>query len=194
MKNSRLRWLAPVMVGLAAIRGWDLWQASASANAPAQVSAAIERPARLDALASSQPALVPLVVVATAAPASAADDFPNVFAPRLPPVPPAPPSPPAPPPPLPPFVGPPLPPPPPPPPPPPALQVIGTWQDSKGLSVFVSNSQETAQVRLGDMLFSQYRVTQLAADHIMIHDAARKSDFSYPVPHVDARVNPTLMP
>jgi hypothetical protein len=193
VKNSSLRWLAPVMVGLAALRGWDLWKASADGNPPMEVSAAIDRPAKRAVPAASEPPSIPLVVVASAAPASAPDDVPNVFARRLPPAPPAPPPPPMAPPPPPPFVGPPLPPPPPPPPPPPFLQVIGTWQDSKGLSVFVSNSRETAQVRQGDMLFGQYRVTQVAADHITIHDASRKSDFFYPVPPVDARVNPTLM-
>jgi len=194
VKNSNLRWLAPVMVGLAALRGWDLWKASADGGAVTEVSAAIERPARPPVPAASPPAPMPLVVVEAAAPASAAGDVPNVFAQRLPPAPPAPPPPPAAPPAPPPFVGPPIPPPPPPPPPPPALQVIGTWQDSQGLSVFVSNSRETAQVHQGDMLFGQYRVTQLAPDHITIHDASRKSDFFYSVPHVDARANPPLMP
>jgi hypothetical protein len=198
MKKTSLRWMVPVMVGLALLRGWDWWKsAHQDSTAAAELSTAVTGPASEHApLAASVSALRPLVaVVANDAEVSAPADeaVPNVFAIRVPPTPPAPPVPAAPPPPK-PFVGPPIPPPPPPPPPPPSIQVIGTWQDASGLSVFVSNTSETAQARLGDVLFGQYRVTQLSADRIVIHDPSRKSDFTYPVPRVDPHMNPPPHP
>ena len=194
MKRSSLRWMIALMVGLAALRGRDWWNASHEESAAApEVSAAVDRGGRASPPTVAAAAPAPAVVAFSDA-ATAAVPTHNVFAARLAPAPPPPvPVQVAPPPPK-PFVGPPLPPPPPPPPPPPALEVIGTWEDAQGLSVFVSNGRETSQARQGDLLFSQYRVTQMSADRIVIHDPSRKSDFTYPVPRVDARMNPPPHP
>ncbi len=193
MSQARLRWLLPLMLGLGALRGWDAWMASRqdAASAPA-VSAAVDRPEPVAAAPTPRPDVV-AAPAPPVAPGPGDETIPDVFSIRLPPAPPAapvpaPPSAPEP------FVGPPVPPPPPPPPPPPALQVIGTWRDAAGVSAFVSNNAETVQARPGDLLFGQYRVTQLTADRLVIHDPARASDFTYPVPRVDARPNPPPHP
>jgi hypothetical protein len=66
-----------------------------------------------------------------------------------------------------PFVGPP-PPPPPVPPPPPPLQLIGGWNDERGASVFVAGPQGVVQGRVGDVLLSEYRITQIAPTQVLL--------------------------
>jgi len=107
----------------------------------------------------------------------------NAFARRVPPAPPAPP----PPPPaavVKPFVGPPLPPPPPPPPvaPTPPLQIIGTWEDANGLSVFLSGPVTTLQARVGDTLLSQYQVVQISRQHVLLRHNPTNLDVRLSVP------------
>lgn len=201
MSRSHLRWLLPVLAGVAAFRIYDAWRPTDVADRGTDgLSRAVNR-ARPRHPAASLPAS-PVAAVASAQVATTpgpqasesarADDMKgNIFAIHMPPAPTEPPPAPLPPP---PFVGPPVPPPPPPPPPPPDLRVIGTWQDGKGASVFVTDQRSTAQGRQGDVLFGQYKLTQLAPDHIVIRDVARRRDFTYPVPRVDPQTNPVPLP
>lgn len=110
----------------------------------------------------------------------------NAFAVRMPPVvapPPAPPAPPrvvaaaGPPP----FVGPPAPEPPPPAPPPP-LQVIGSWRDDQGASVFMSAPSGVVQGRVGDTVLSQYRIAQITPQRVLFLHLPTKQDVALAVP------------
>jgi hypothetical protein len=190
MKQPRLAWLLAAMAGLLALRVSD-WMRS---DAHDDVAAAVPppRPVISAAPRPASAALEPLVPGAQFAMDNGEPR--NAFAVRQPPAPPPPPPPlPVPQPPK-PFVGPPWPAPPPPAPPPPPLQVIGTWQDAQGLSVFIAGPGHTAQARAGDTVFAQYRLARVTPAQIVIHEIATNRDFSIPVPQVDPRTNPLNLP
>lgn len=105
----------------------------------------------------------------------------NLFAVRSPPAPPVPPPPPQTPPAT-PFVGPPLPPPPPPPPALPPYQVIGSWRDERGASVFIAGPAGVAQVRVGDLLNAEYRITHLTPSQVMLRHVGSHRDVEIAVP------------
>lgn len=116
-----------------------------------------------------------------------AADIRNPFGVRLPPAPPPPPPPPPAPPPPKPFVGPPAPPPvppppPPSPPPPPPFQVIGSWRDDKGPSVFLAGPRGVLLGRAGDTLMAEYRVTQITPQFVSMRNLPSNRDITIPVP------------
>jgi hypothetical protein len=109
----------------------------------------------------------------------------NAFAVRVPPPAPKPKAAPAPPAPH-PFVGPPTPPPSPPAaaaaPPAPPLQVIGGWNDERGASVFVAGPLGVMQVRVGDVVLAEYRVTQIAPRQVQVTHMPTNQVMLLPVP------------
>jgi len=175
MKPTRLHGLLLIMGALMAARLWDL-----------------RRDDKVDAVAEASPRASVARAEAPAARASMPmlqrerksvrelDEFQprNAFAVRAPPAPPPPPPAmivPKP------FVGPPLPPPPVPPPPPP-FQVVGTWTDGQGLSVFLAGLMSTLQAREGDVLMEQYRVTRLTTQEVVIRQISSGQDTRLPLP------------
>lgn len=184
MKQPRLAVMLAVLVGLLVLRWWVPAGGSTSASAAAVVPATV-RPAASALLPSpTQDLLIALASDLSADTRDAEDGRPgNAFAVRAPPVPPQPKTqspPPAPPAPR-PFVGPPLPPPFVPPPPPP-LQVVGSWQDERGVSVFVAGPRGVLQGRVGDVLLSDYRVVSITPSQVMVLQISINQQFPLAVP------------
>jgi hypothetical protein len=176
MKVTRLRALLVVMTALVAARAWDLRRD----DKPDALAEAVPRPAGKAASSATVP--LPGHERPNARERDEAEPR-NAFAVRIPPAPPPPP--PAPPVVVPkPFVGPPLPPPPPPPAPPPPspFQVVGTWTDDKGLSVFLAGPRSTLQARSGDVLMNEYRVTRLTTQEVVIQQIASGQDWRLALP------------
>lgn len=183
MSRNRLPWLFAVLMVVLAMRWWD----GREQDQPIALAEAIVRPP--DRTASD---VVP--TNAATAPHAALSlrelddgDPRNAFAVRMPPPPPPqPPPPPLPPPPprVKPFVGPPLPPPPPPPvvAPTPPVQVIGTWNDASGASVFLGGQSTTLHVRVGDTLLSDYRVVQITSQQVLLRHGPTNQEVRLPVP------------
>ena len=190
MKQRRLAVLLAMLVGLLALR----WFAPPGNRAATDVSEAIARPAvspaprpasdatagisRAGVAPSNEGALYADLAAGTRE--SEGIEPRNAFAVRLPPAPPTPPVAPAPPPPR-PFVGPPLPPPVVPPPPPP-LQVIGSWRDDQGTSVFVAGPRGVLQARVGDVLLAEYRITQITPHQVLLKHLPSNRDIPLAVP------------
>ena len=176
MKVTRLHGLLVVMAALVAVRAWDL-RRDDKAGVLAE-----PMPRPVAAAASDAATLMPGPERLSGRERDEAEPR-NAFAVRMPPAPPPPP--PAPPVVVPkPFVGPPLPPPPPPPAPPPPspFQVVGTWTDDRGLSVFLAGPRSTLQARSGDVLMNEYRVTRLTAQEVVIRQIASGQDWSLALP------------
>lgn len=83
----------------------------------------------------------------------------------------------------PPLVGPPAPLPPPttPPPAPPPFQVVGSWRDDAGISVFVAGPSGLQQVRAGDVI-ADYRFARVTSSQIQLKHLPSNRDVSLPVP------------
>ncbi|MEY4564336.1 MAG: hypothetical protein RLZZ618_3613 [Pseudomonadota bacterium] len=194
MKQQRLAGLLAVMTVLGLLR-WLVPPRSDDAGAPvavptkrmpassqADMADAVSRMVAQSKAAeeSSRPA---------AAGSGAETDNPagNAFAIRPPP--PPPPAPPAPPPPPrvkkvvavapPPAIEPP---PPPPPPQAPAVQIIGTWRDAAGPAVFVSGPHGTSMARIGTVLLSEFRVTNITAQHLSLVNVSTQYEWQLPIP------------
>lgn len=187
MSGSRLRWLLAVMVGLILLRLWGLREDAQ----PVPLSEAVNRPTPGTADAKLQVAperrgRPPIRELDVAEPR-------NAFAVRLPPAPPPPPKialpvTPV----VKPFMGPLLPPPPPPapPPPPPPFQVIGTWEDDKGPSVFLSGPRATVQARTGDVLISEYQVVRVNRQEIVLRRLGSHEDIRIAIPVSSSATRP----
>lgn len=180
MKQGRLFVLLAVMVALTALR----WRTDSATPDAASVVAAASRPAAR--MAGNDDGTRRLIIASAADLAAGtrdAEDGPvrNAFAVRAPPPAPRPPPPP-PAPKL--FVGPPLPPPlaPPVPPPPPPLQVFGEWSDERGTSVFVAGPRGVMQGRVGDVVLSEYRITQIAPQQVQVVHLPSQRVIPLPVP------------
>jgi hypothetical protein len=74
------------------------------------------------------------------------------------------------------------------------LQVVGTWQDAHGLSVFIADPSHIVQAHAGDVVFGQYKLTRVTPSQIAILDIASRREFPFPVPQVDTRTNPIDLP
>lgn len=176
MKQRRLYLLLATMVALLALR-W--WVPPRDGEQP-EVSAAVVRPVAAASVASMPEAGAPSVSEDLAAGTRDPDpqDLRNAFAVRVaravPAVPSAPP-------PLKPFVGPPLPPPPPPPPQAP-FQVIGSWSDEQGPSVFLAGPRGVVQGRVGDLLAAEYRLTQISPQRVLLKHLPTNRDVPLAVP------------
>lgn len=167
--SRRLGVLLAVMVGLVALRWWSSQDAGAPVPA---ASAAVVRPGPSPGLAGQVEAAPvrapgPAIDDLAAGTREPEDEEPgNAFAVPVVAVeaasapPPEPPKPP-------PFVGP-LQPSPPAPPPFPALSVIGSWRDDGGGSVFIAAPQGVLQGRVGDILMSEYRITQITSTQVFL--------------------------
>jgi hypothetical protein len=183
VKERNLRLLLAGLSGLLVFRVLQLFHGDEERR-PATVVEAVapESRAHRETPAASAPA-----AYALAAPATVRfEDDGNAFAVRKPPAPPAPPPPPPPAPTPRPFVGPlqPPPPAPPAPPPPPPLQVIGTWDDAQGHSVFIAGPSGTRQGREKEVVFAQYRVERITPTSVVVRDLSSNREFPLTVPPV----------
>lgn len=187
MKQRRLQLLLVVLVALLVLRWWS------PPGGTSEVVQAVERPVASQSSSLSSPNAAPAATSLGALPndLSAGTRTPetseprNAFAARVPPPPPAPPPPP--PPPRVAAVTPVVPAPPPPPPvdptpPPPPLQVIGTWKDERGASVFIAGPSGVMQARAGDTLLTEYNVTQISAQQVLLKHLPTNRDLSLAVP------------
>lgn len=184
--RSRLPLLVLMLAGVVALRWWDPVADKVSADvAPAVVRATtVAAPTSLSR-GTESPARPMAGDLNGDTRAPEDGDLRDLFAVRTPPAPP--PAPPAPPAPRPPKVevaaAPPL-----PPasaidvgPPPPLLQVIGTWKDERGPSVFVVGPQGVVQARAGDTLLSQYTVTEVRPQQLVLRHLPSNRELSLPV-------------
>lgn len=184
MKQRRLAVLLVAMAALAVLH----WRFPPGGGDVPDVVPAVAPRAELRAAAPSPPAIgasaVPMGDIDEARAPDSSEPR-NLFAVRLPPAPPAPPPPPSAPPPPKPFMGPPLPPPSPPPPPPPApppFQVIGSWRDEQGPSVFIAGPVGVVQARAGDVLQAEYRITQITPAQVLLRHLPSNREASLAVP------------
>lgn len=170
MKQPRLALLLALLVGLAVLRWWVPSGTSSSGAVVSAVVPAMVRANRTDArMPQSEQVVASLQDLSAGTRDAEYAAARNAFALRAPPEPPKPrlaPTPAAPRP----FIGPPLPPPPAPPvpPPPPPLQIIGGWTDERGASVFVVGPRGVMQGRVGDVLLSEYRITQITPLQVLV--------------------------
>jgi hypothetical protein len=181
MKQPRLAVLFVLLVGLLALRWWVPSDTGTTVDVVPATARGMALPSMPVAANMASPAPM---TGDWAAGTRDADDGPlrNAFASRLPPIPvaaavPKPRAEPAPRP----FVGPPLPPPVVPPPPPP-LQVIGSWQDERGASVFVAGPRGVLQGRVGDVLLSDYRVLSITPSQVMVLQLSINQQFPLATP------------
>lgn len=194
--RSRMPWLFALLLGVVALRWWDpIGRKDASdivqALPRATSSGAAPAPAPIAGLVAQAAAVPSDLNAGTRAPEDGEPA--NLFAVRTPPAPPPPPPPPPAPKPV------PAPPPPPPPPAPvvtnpappvPPLQVIGTWKDERGVSVFVAGPQGVVQVRQGDTLLGQYTVNQVQPQQLLLRHQPSNRDVSLPIPVAAAPARP----
>lgn len=181
-QGTRLGWLLAGLAAVLALRWWDPIGAGAG-DAPAPDPALARAVERVAAPPTATTAPLPADDVFGGTRDPEPGDPHDAFAPRLPPEP-------APPPATPPPVRAAAPPPPPPPPPapadtapaPPPVQVFGTWRDDRGPSVFVSGPQGVQMVRIGDTLLSQYKVTQIQPQLLLLQHLPSGRDLSLPIP------------
>jgi hypothetical protein len=71
-------------------------------------------------------------------------------------------------------------------PPPPPLQVIGTWNDERGASVFIAGPTGVLQARAGDTLLAEYNVTRISAQQVVLKHLPTNRDLSLDVPAAPA--------
>lgn len=67
-------------------------------------------------------------------------------------------------------------------PPAPPLQVIGTWRDERGASVFIAGPRGVLQARAGDTLLAEYQVTQVSAQQVLLKHLPSQRDITLAVP------------
>jgi hypothetical protein len=184
MNGRRLPWLVALIAGLLVLRWWS----PPASDASTAVSEAVTH--RTGTQVPPPPTAAPGETKLAHSNARDLDtDEPrNAFAVRTPPPPPAPP--PAPPPPrvaavvtpvvvAAPIVD--------PAPPPPPLQVIGTWDDGGGASVFMAGPRSTLQGRVGDVLLTEYRVTQITPQQVVLRHLSSNRDVYLTVPSASGR-------
>ncbi|MFZ5551247.1 MAG: hypothetical protein ACOZJX_21305 [Pseudomonadota bacterium] len=176
MKQRRLAVLLAVALALLALR-W--WVPPEGLDAP-EVAAAIERPVLSrepmpshERVGAGAPAIPGDLSAGTRTPD--AEEPRNAFVVRTPPVPAAAPA-------L--AVAPTLQPvvEPAPPPPPPPYQVIGSWRDEQGASVFLAGPRGVLQGRVGDVLGGEYRVAQITPHQVLLQHLATQRDIPLAVP------------
>lgn len=193
MKQHRLAALLVVMAALLALRWWG---PPASGGGVEVAQAVVGRPAAPTASSAGSAAAASISWTAAAVPdqgvaradlaagtrdLDAGDGQRNAFAVRTPPPAPPPPPPvrvaavPAP------VMTVPEPAPPPPPPPPP-LQVIGSWRDAQGASVFVAGPAGVLQGRVGDVLLSEYRIARITPQQMLLQHLPSGREVSLNVP------------
>ena len=193
MNQRRLTVLLLVLVALLALHWWDPMGRPVKAD----IAQAVVRPNVLASPSPEQGGATRFVSAehresSRSADASAGTREPdttelrNPFAVRQPPAPvaaarvPVHPSPP----PAPPVVGPLLlpPEPPTPPPPPPPLQVIGSWRDDQGSSVFVAGPDGVLVGRVGDVLIGEYLISRITPQQVLLQHVPSNRDVPLAVP------------
>lgn len=70
----------------------------------------------------------------------------------------------------------------PPPPPPPPLQVIGSWRDAQGASIFVGGPRGVLHGRVGDVLLGEYRIEQITPQQVLLKHLSSGRDVPLAVP------------
>lgn len=66
----------------------------------------------------------------------------------------------------------------------PPIQVIGTWLDAQGPSVFLANGARTVQVRTGEVVFMDYKIQQIQSTQVLLRQLSTQREFYIPVPLV----------
>jgi hypothetical protein len=178
MKQRRLAVLLSMMLALLALRWW----VPPEGHAALEVAAAIVRPVSpaptpLPPLPSPDAAAILEDLSAGTRGTDTADPR-NAFALRMPPSAAA--SPQLTPPPAKAFIEPSLVPQPPPPAPP--YQVIGSWRDEQGASVFLAGPRGVLQGRVGEVLDDDYRVAQITQHQVLLQHLATHRDVPLAVP------------
>ena len=77
------------------------------------------------------------------------------------------------------------------PPPPAPYQAIGTWDDGKGLAVFLASPNGTLLAREGATLQSEYKVTAVTLEQVSLLHIASKREIRLSVPRAS---NPSQQP
>jgi hypothetical protein len=77
------------------------------------------------------------------------------------------------------------------PPPPAPYQAIGTWDDGKGLGVFLASPNGTLLARQGATLQSEYKVTAVTLEQVSLLHIASKREIRLSVPRAS---NPSQQP
>jgi hypothetical protein len=77
------------------------------------------------------------------------------------------------------------------PPPPAPYQAIGTWDDGKGLGVFLASPNGTLLARQGSTLQSEYKVTVVTPEQVSLLHIASKREIRLSVPRAS---NPSQQP
>lgn len=185
MKQRRLTFLLAAMLVLIVLRWWSPPLTVDSAQVEGTVPAVVRSSASsaFSAAASGRTNSMMLADLSGGTRDIESLELRNAFAVRRPPQAPQPPSP------MPvaanvappmPFVGPPMPPPASPPPPPP-FQVIGSWRDEQGASLFIAGPRGVQQIKVGDIL-ADYRVSTITVNQVMLKHLSSNRDVPLSVP------------
>ena len=62
------------------------------------------------------------------------------------------------------------------------MQVIGSWRDAQGASVFLSGPRGVLQGRVGEVVLSEYRVEQITPQQVMLKHLPSGRDVPLAVP------------
>lgn len=65
---------------------------------------------------------------------------------------------------------------------PPPLQVIGSWRDAQGASVFVGGPRGVLHGRVGDVLLNEYRITQITPQQVLLQHLPSNRQIPLTVP------------
>jgi hypothetical protein len=66
--------------------------------------------------------------------------------------------------------------------PPPPLQVIGSWLDDRGPSVFVASTYGVVHGRVGDVLMSEYRIVRISSQQVLMSHVRTQRETTLTVP------------
>jgi hypothetical protein len=69
----------------------------------------------------------------------------------------------------------------------PVMQIIGTWTDAKGPSVFVHSADGLGQARANDIISPGFRVTRIEESHVILHSERSGKEVRLDVPRVTAQ-------
>ncbi|MEO3715590.1 hypothetical protein [Roseateles flavus] len=61
------------------------------------------------------------------------------------------------------------------------MTAIGTWQDEKGLSVFIVGPQGVRQGRVGDVLLAEYRIASVTPQQVRLVHLPSNKEMMLPI-------------
>ena len=62
------------------------------------------------------------------------------------------------------------------------MQVIGSWRDAQGASVFLSGPRGVLRGRVGEVVMSEYRIEQITPQQVLLKHLATGRDIPLAVP------------